>query len=481
MVVIGSEGSDSGGGGEFDTSAEEDRAAADTIDELNSRRVESNDMTSAVAAAAASGDDDDDDNRPSVASSSTTIAAQQCCDGAAVAADATTAAAADEENGVDSAGTPSIGYASPAVDGAPVGRMSYGAEEEEEPAAVDRLQEQPVHGTADERPTGNVYVRRDDMNYHLHNIQLQHQQHASPPQQQQQHNVVNAVNVVVVNSGNNSNGTISSSAGNNNNNNSDSDRYDMLVAQTYQPTAGKYASNATSRDLMAAMFPQTVQQQLQTAADQQRDDDDEFYEYQQHAFQQQQQQTKFEHIVLKQEPHDRVQHVYSDEYFHQDPLSVQLQQQENCSSPGSSAGGYDDADTVVVSSAKNGELLDLHLSRADDVGGSVATAGQSNAFAHLVAVLHSDSNSASPLQQGHMQDDQQQQRGNGGGSPTIACQQQQAHVADHSYTPASSSVSAEQQLSQHVLSQHGGYHMPGSNVIHHNSNNSNNNSSNISR
>lgn len=437
--------------GEFDTSAEEDRAAADTIDELNSRRGDV--VTTTVVATAE--DASDESSSPAAtttaaASSSSSQQQQQRCDGAT---DVVTAAA-DEENGGGSAGTPSIGYGSPAVDGAPVGRTSFGSEEEE-PAAVDRLQQQPVHGTADERPTGNVYVRRDDMNYHQHHHQHQHQQHDSPPQL----HVSNSATTTTTS-------TTGVNVNNNTNNNSSgpspNSRYDMLVAQTYQQA--KYGSG---RDLMSSIFPQVLiagQQQLH----QQRDEDEDFYEYQQQAAyqQQQQQHTKFEHIVLKQEPLDRVQHVYADEYFHQDhqqQLSVQLQQQQeqHCSSPGSSAGGYDE-EVVVAAAAAKGELLDLHLARSD---GGAGPGQQENPFAHLVASLHSDSGSASPLQ-GHLHDDQQQ---GGCGSPTVVCQQQ-PHVADHSYTP--SSAAADQQIPQHLSSQnhHGVYHS-GSNVIHHNSSN----------
>jgi len=432
-------------GGEFDTSAEEDRAAADTIDELNSRR---GDVVSTTVVAAA--EEASDESPPAATTTGAPSSSQQQrerCDGATVVT-----AAADEDNGDGSAGTPSIGYGSPAVDGAPVGRTSFGSEEEE-PAAVDRLQQQPVHGTADERPTGNVYVRRDDMNYH-HPHQHQQQQHDSPPQLH--------INTSATTS-------TTSTTGVNNNSNSNSSgpspnsRYDMLVAQqTYQQA--KYGSG---RDLMAAMFPQVLiagQQQIHQHQ-QQRDEDEDFYEYQQQAYQQQQQQqhTKFEHIVLKQEPLDRVQQVYPDEYFHQDhqqQLSVQLQQQQeqHCSSPGSSAGGYDEE--VVVAAAK-GELLDLHLSRSD---GGTGPGQQENPFAHLVASLHSDSGSASPLQ-GHLHDDQQQ---GGCGSPTVVCQQQ-THVADHSYTP--SSTAGEQQIPQHLSQNHHSVYHSSSNVIHHNSSN----------
>lgn len=444
VVAVGGDGRTECGG-EFDTSAEEDRAAADTIDELNSRR---GDVVSTTAVAAA--EEASDESPPAATTTGAPSSSQQQrerCDGAT---DVVTAAA-DEENGDGSAGTPSIGYGSPAVDGAPVGRTSFGSEEEE-PAAVDRLQQQPVHGTADERPTGNVYVRRDDMNYH-HPHQHQHQQHDSPPQL---HISTSATT-----------STTSTTGVNNNNSNSSgpspNSRYDMLVAQqTYQQA--KYGSG---RDLMAAMFPQVLiagQQQIHQHQ-QQRDEDEDFYEYQQQAYQQQQQQqhTKFEHIVLKQEPLDRVQQVYPDEYFHQDhqqQLSVQLQQQQeqHCSSPGSSAGGYDEE--VVVAAAK-GELLDLHLSRSDGGAGPVQ---QENPFAHLVASLHSDSGSASPLQ-GHLRDDQQQ---GGCGSPTVVCQQQ-PHVADHSYTP--SSVAGDQQIPQHLSQNHHSVYHSSSNVIHHNSSN----------
>ncbi|CAH1715657.1 unnamed protein product [Aphis gossypii] len=470
-VVVGDGRSDCVG--EFDTSAEEDRAAADTIDELNSRRGDA--VTTTVVATAEDASDESSSSSPAAAAAAaatTTAAAasqqQQRCDGGATdVVTAAAAAAADEENGGGSAGTPSIGYGSPAVDGAPVGRTSFGSEEEE-PAAVDRLQQQPVHGTADERPTGNVYVRRDDMNYHQHHHQHQHQQHDSPPQL---HASTSSTSTTTSTTGVNVNNSNSSGP-------SPNSRYDMLVAQTYQQ-----AKYGTGRDLMASIFPQVLiaggQQQLhQQQQQQQRDEDEDFYEYQQQAAyqqqqqqQQQQQHTKFEHIVLKQEPLDRVQHVYADEYFHQEhqqQLSVQLQQQQDqhcASSPGSSAGGYDE-EVVVAAAAAKGELLDLHLARSDGVAGP---GQQENPFAHLVASLHSDSGSASPLQ-GHLHDDQQQQ--GGCGSPTVVCQQQ-PHVADHSYTP--SSAAADQQISQHLQSSqnhHGVYHSGGgSNVIHHNSSN----------
>ncbi|KAL4131334.1 hypothetical protein QTP88_008666 [Uroleucon formosanum] len=447
VVGVGGDGR-SDCGGEFDTSAEEDRAAADTIDELNNRRGDV--VTTPVVTVAEEATSDESPPATTTTAASLSSSSQhQRCDGAAT--DVVTAAA-DEENGGGSAGTPSIGYRSPAVDGAPVGRTSFGSEEEE-PVAVDRLQQQPVHGTADERPTGNVYVRRDDMNYHHHH-QHQHQQHDSPPQL---HVSTSATT------------TTTSTTGVNNNNNSNSSgpspnsRYDnMLVAQTYQQA--KYGSG---RDLMAAMFPQVLiagQQHIHQHL-QQRDEDEDFYEYQQQAYQQQQQQhTKFEHIVLKQEPLDRVQQVYTDEYFHQDhqqQLSVQLQQQQeqHCSSPGSSAGGYDEEVVVAAAAAAKGELLDLHLARSD---GGAGPGQQENPFAHLVASLHSDSGSASPLQ-GHLHDDQQQDCG----SPTIVCQQ--PHVADHSYTP--SSAAADQQIPQHLSQNHHGVYHTSSNVIHHNSSN----------
>jgi len=450
-VVVGGDGRSDCDGGEFDTSAEEDRAAADTIDELNNRR---GDVVTLPVVAVAEEAASDESPPAATTTAAPLLSSSQRCDGSAT--DVVTAAA-DRENGGGSAGTPSIGYGSPAVDGAPVGRTSFGSEEEE-PAAVDRLQQQPVHGTADERPTGNVYVRRDDMNYHhQHHHQHQHQQHDSPPQLHVSTSATTTTTSTGVNSNNNNSNSNSSGP-------SPNSRYDnMLVAQTYQQA--KYGSG---RDLMAAMFPQVLiagQQQIHQHL-QQRDEDEDFYEYQQQAYQQQQQQqhAKFDHIVLKQEPLDRVQQVYTDEYFHQDhqqQLSVQLQQQQeqHCSSPGSSAGGYDEE--VVVAAAAKGELLDLHLARSD---GGAGPGQQDNPFAHLVASLHSDSGSASPLQ-GHLHDDQQQ----GCGSPTIVCQQQ-PHVADHSYTP--SSAAAEQQIPQHLSSQnhHGVYHSS-SNVIHQNSSN----------